>query len=362
MRALSGELTIDLSAVQKNYLYLDGLSAVTCETAAAVKANAYGLGLNHVAPALYDVGARRFFVATLAEAVQLRGLLKGAAIYVLNGFVPSESQIYFQHNLVPVLNSVKELESYRKFIGDAALPAIMHFDTGMNRLGFSGDDVVYLSRGDGLLQGLNIHYVMSHFASADEMDNPFTRMQYECFLKLSDSFSNIPKSLSNSAGLFHGSDYHFDLVRPGVAIYGGKPTDNLQNPMRQVVSLNVPVLQVRSVKSGDICGYNETYSFDSDGQIAIVSCGYADGLLRSLSNSASLYYKGYELPVRGRVSMDLVICDLCHVPDAELPQSGDMVEVIGAHQSVDDLAQKAGTISYEVLTSLGSRYSRSYVE
>ncbi len=363
-----GTLTVNLSALTDNYHTINNKVGGACTVAAVVKADGYGLGASHVAQALHRAGAGQFFVASVEEGVELRKIIPSAVIYVLNGFATDERQLYIQSQLTPVLNSVSDIENYKQLAVEVnrSLAAIIHIDTGMNRLGLEYPEVVFLAKERDALDGLDIQCVMSHFCSSEQPDNPSNQRQHDIFLEyckvLEVRGRSFKKSLCNSGGVFAHDKYHLDMVRPGVALYGGNPSDFDVNPMSQLVTLDVPILQIKSVKKGDYCGYNETYRFDSDSNIAIVSLGYADGISRHLSNEGSLYYKGYKLPIRGRVSMDLIICDLSDVPECEMPTLGDMVEVIGPHQTIDDLAQSAGTISYEILTSLGARYARSYIQ
>ena len=358
--AISGELTIDLSALERNYKTLDKLSTDTCETACVVKADAYGLKVGKCAPVLYEAGARTFFVETNDEGVELRSVLPDdAIIYVLGGLSYSEEQ-----GIIPVLNSLEEIKLAHK-IGNN-LPVAIHFDTGMNRLGLGEGEANVLFQDTSILKGLNVRLVISHFASSEQADSPDNQAQFERFNTVKNRIAQLcPEarfSLANSGGLFLGADYHFDMTRAGVALYGAHPTSSHEdNPMEPIVSLSVPVLQVRTANKGEGAGYNSTYRFDQDADLAIVSIGYADGLPRSLSNKGVFYWKGYALPIRGRVSMDSIICDLAGVPENEYPELGDMVEVIGKSQSLDALASFAGTISYEILTSLGARYKRTYM-
>lgn len=363
MCAMSGELGINLGAIKLNYAYIDGLSASTCETACAVKADAYGLGAKHVAPALYDAGARSFFVATLDEAIEVQTALVCANIYVLGGFSWQNRSIYKQYGLIPVLNSLDEIALYKSYALEEgrALPSAVHFDTGMSRLGLGAGEAAILCDDMALLDGLDLALIMSHFVSSEEAGNPLNNTQYEKFKQLASHFPTAKRSLCNSGGVFLNSDYHFDLARTGIALYGGNPSDSLSaNPMQPVVSLDAPVLQIKSVKQGETAGYNGVHVFAEDTNVAIISIGYADGLLRTLSSNGAFYWQGHRLPICGRVSMDTVICDLANVPKGDYPNMGDMVEIIGKSQTIDDLAAAAGTISYEILTSLGTRYKRTY--
>lgn len=362
--AFSGELTIDIAALMRNYKALDAMSASSCETAVSVKADAYGLGARDVVSALYVAGARRFFVATLDEAITVRSVLSHADIFVFNGFMNSARDVYDEYNLTPVLNSLAEIELYGAFSRDCgkALPAIIHFDTGMNRLGLVGDETQMLCGDLSLMDGIDVQFIMSHFSSSEEAANSINAAQYEAFKKILPYFDGVKKSLCNSAGIFLSEKYHLDMTRPGIALYGGCAVSKMNKIIRPVVSLSAPIIQIHSVKKGEFAGYNETYCFDKGGNVAIISIGYADGVLRSLGNNGSLYWQGHKLPIRGRVSMDLLICDLSAVAQQDYPAIGDMVEVIGAHQSIDNLAKSAGTIPYEIITSLGDRYNRSYIK
>lgn len=361
--ALSGELNIDLNALQENYRHLDSLSAKTCETGAAVKADAYGIGIEQAAPALFEAGTRRFFVATLEEGITLRKILPDAMIYILNGFVP-ESTEYKALRLIPILNSLSDIAAYTHLarLEEEKLPAVIHFDTGMNRVGLNVEETSILDHNHDMLDPLKIDFFMSHFASADEEENSSIHNQFEKFKVIYHTFLDIKTSLCNSSGIFRGTAYHLDITRPGIALYGGNPTPETHNPMKPVANLSVPALQIKNVKKNETCGYGETYCFEKDTGVVTVSLGYADGFFRSLGNKGKLFWKNYELPIRGRVSMDLVICDLQNVPENEYPKPYDMLEVLGPHQSVDSIASDAGTISYEILTNLGPRYRRSYIK
>jgi len=363
MCALSGELVIDLSAIRQNYKIINSNSDGNYETAVAVKANAYGTGIGKVAPTLYNAGAGSFFVATIDEGIELRKILTDVHIYILNGFSEGAYDAYIQYNLVPVLNSLHEIKLYQNYSVnlESELAAILHFDTGMNRLGIPADEAEVIFDDLSVLEGIYIQYVISHFSSSEESNNSVNDEQFQKFQKIIKYFPKAKYSICNSGGVFLSDDYHLDMVRTGIALYGGNPTDKFtENPMKAVVSLNVPVLQIKSVKKGETSGYNGSYRFHKNGRVSIMSIGYADGLLRSVGNGGALFWKGYKMPIRGRVSMDLVICDLSEIPEKNHLRIGDMVEVIGEYQSIDDLARSAGTISYEILTSLGSRYKRIY--
>lgn len=358
---MSGQLTIDLNALEYNYKLCQKTAGNGCQVAAVVKADAYGLGLAHMAPILWKAGARCFFVATIEEAERLRLLLAEAEIVVLNGFKPGEEGMYFEYRIIPAICSLEEMDRAKEYARRAAqkLRIFLHLDTGTNRLGIEREHVKGLSERVEDYYSLKLAGVMSHFACADE-DHEMNDAQYRLFQELCVHFPDVPKSLANSFGLFRSADYALDIARPGMALFGLNPMPGQKNPMRPVVDLKVPVLQIRSVRQGETVGYGATYSFQKDAKLAVVSLGYADGFLRALSNKGHLYWKDYALPIRGRVSMDQTVVDLSEVPEKNYPQVGDMLEVIGTHQSADDLAEAAGTIGYEILTGLGTRYHRVY--
>ena len=352
---MRGCLTIDLGALARNYRTIQNMVGENCTASAVVKADAYGLGVAPVAKALLENGTESFFVANLDEASALRGILgEGAVIYTLNGFEAECTSVYEGEGITPVLNSLEDVQAFGAHGQDLPAPAL-HIDTGMNRLGIRADRL-------DALQGQDFSLVMSHFACADEKDHSMNAAQFEVFQAAAKHFPGTKKSLANSSGVFRSNTYHFDMVRPGMCLYGLNPRPETKNPMEAVVSLSVPILQIRDTAPGETCGYNATYRFKNKTRLAVVALGYADGFLRSLSNAGALYWRGIPCPVRGRVSMDLTIIDLGAVPENDLPRAGDMVEVIGPHQSADDLAASAGTIGYEILTSLGARHLRHYMD
>ena len=352
MNNLSGTLTISLSAIQENYKQLQSLCGSTCETAAVVKANAYGLGVSKVTPALYQAGARTYFVATLDEGIEIRELIKDAKIYTFNGFDSTQAPTYKKHKIAPILNSYEALRQYKDTGGG---PAILNCDTGMNRLGLTQAEVGRVIDDPSTLETIQLDYVMSHFSSSEEPDNRRNEQQFDRFKSLMPHFRDKKFSLCNSEGIFRSSNYHCDLTRPGIALYG------VGQGMQPVVSLSAPVLQIHSVKQGETAGYNETYTFQNDSNVAVIGAGYADGLPISLSNRGAVYWQGYRLPICGRVSMDLIICDLKDVPENQYPKRGDQCEVIGQNQTTEMLSKDAGIIPYVIFTSLGKRYKRTYI-
>lgn len=353
-------LTIDLDAIGANWRLLrDRLAGVPC--AAVVKADAYGLGMTQVAPALAAAGCRTFFVAQLDEGVALRAVLPEAAIGVLAAPVAGFEADYAHHGLMPVLNSLPDVHAWAAFTRthDAVPQAILQLDTGMCRLGLSSAEVEALAEHPDRLAGIRPAYVMSHLACADEPDHPQNREQLQSFREARMAFPHSRASFANSSGIFLGTEYHFDLARPGAALYGINPTPGKANPMRPVVTLQAKVLQVRSIEKGRAVGYGATYRAEAPKRIATVALGYADGFLRHLSGQGSAWYKGTRLPLAGRVSMDVTGLDVSALPPDSLGP-GDLVELLGPDQGVDDLAKQAGTIGYEILTALGRRYYRIY--
>ena len=355
-------LTIDLDAIAANYRLLRGrLAGAAC--AAVVKADAYGLGMEHVAPALARAGCETFFVAHIDEGIELRRLLPDAGIHVFNGLHAGCEPVFAEHRLVPVLNSLGDIEAWARFCGRAGAspfpPADIHLDTGMTRLGLPPDEVDVLAGEPDRLGSIDVAYVLSHLACADEPGHGLNRRQVDAFRKARGALAAGAASLANSSGIFLGPDYHFDLARPGAALYGVAPVPGESNPMAQVVRLQGKILQVRDVDTPQTVGYGATHRIARRGRIATVAVGYADGYLRSLSNSGGANFGDIRVPVVGRVSMDLITLDVSDLPH-RTARPGDLVDLIGPHNPVDRLAADAGTIGYEILTSLGSRYHRVY--
>lgn len=363
----TGIITIDCSALRQNYQTLQNQVGSNCTVAGVVKANAYGIGANECADIIGPLGCNLFFVATLDEAISLRNHLNHTSahkpeIIVLDGVFAGADDEYFQHSLTPVLNSLDDIEYWKKIAQNKnqKLSAHIHFDTGMNRLGLGYDETKILTANKNhLLDGLSIQTIMSHFACADEKDHPLTEQQFERFSDIARHFPDIKKSLANSPGTFRNTKYHFDMVRPGRSLYGRNPCEDMENPMQRVASLHVRIQQIREAKKGESVGYGASHNFKKNATLATVSMGYADGFFRYLSNKGNLYWNGIACPVLGRVSMDLVTVDLTHLE--QKPQKGDLLEVIGPNQSADNLAASANTIGYEILASLGPRYFRNYI-
>jgi len=359
-------LTIDLDALAANYRALRDLAA-SAECAAVVKADAYGLGMAEAAPALARAGCRTFFVATLTEAAALRALLPDAVIYVFSGLMPGTAELYRAADLRPVLNSADEIKEWASFcvsLGEQ-LPCAVHIDSGMNRLGLSADEVDQVAEASELWQAVTLSLVMSHLACADEPDHPKSETQRKTFDRLRARLPRALASLANSAGILLGPDFAYDMVRPGIALYGGHPRRHGKNPFRPVVHLKGRVLQIRQVAAGETVGYGATRTMGRPTRIAVVSVGYADGFFRALSakdgeDGLAAYFGPHAAPILGRVSMDLITIDVTSVPE-DISGRGAWVELIGPNVEAYEVAARAGTIDYEVLTNLGRRALRRYL-
>lgn len=361
----SAVLKIDLDAIAHNYRSLLKKVGPACRVAAMVKANAYGMGARRVASVLVDEGCNTLFTANAEEALELYAHFRDTdrempALVVLNGVLPGMEQVFAASGLIPVLNSLDQITNYTSIarrIG-RELPCYLHFDTGMNRLGLDAQETLYVLTKPEILRGLDVRCIMSHLACADEVGHEKT---FEQFMKFEDIQKQLPErisktchlSLANSSGIFRGPDLHFSMVRPGMALYGLNPTPETDNPMKPVVSLKTKILQTRICNGGDTIGYGATHAIEQPTPIVTIAAGYADGMHRLLSNKAKIYIDGIACPVVGRVSMDLIGVDITPLTEKP-PRMGDWVEIIGDNQSADDLAAQAGTIGYEMLTSIGN--------
>ncbi|TBE14682.1 alanine racemase [Rhizobium ruizarguesonis] len=357
----SGYLTIDLSALVRNYRRLSA-EVAPGRTAAVVKANAYGLGAERVAPVLYAAGCRHFFVAQFIEALRLKPYLANdATMFVLNGLQPGNETTAAEHGFVPIINSLEQWHQWADAAKalDRTLPAVLQCDTGMSRLGLPPEDRRALADLVAAESGIDVLFVMSHLASADDAESEQNEDQRQEMARVAAEFPQLPVCFANSGGIFLGRAYHGVLVRPGIALYGGVPTAGLATPMEPVVNLDVAVVQTGTVPSGARVGYGATHVTAGETRLATIAAGYADGLRRSLSGRGAVYSGGVRLPIVGRVSMDSITVDISALPEGTLTL-GSLVEVLGPNQTLEDLAQNAGTISYEILTGLGHRYARRY--
>ncbi|OWV91899.1 alanine racemase [Rhizobium sp. N122] len=357
----TGYLTIDLAALGRNYRKLVSMLAPV-RAGAVVKADAYGLGAERVARALYGEGCRHFFVAQFVEAVRLRPTLaRNAQIFVLNGLQPGNEIACAEMGIVPVLNSLAQWRQWSETARmlKRCLPAVLQFDTGMSRLGFPRQERAELAA--ALRDGSNVEilFIMSHLASADDMESDQNGEQWAEMSRIADEFPGFDMSFANSGGVFLGDAYHGVLARPGIALYGGAPNAGGTNPMEPVVSLDVAVVQTRTVPAGTKIGYGGAHVAEREMRLATIAAGYADGLPRSLGDRGAVYVNGIRLPIVGRVSMDSVTVDVSELTEGTLTL-GSLVEVLGPNQTLEDIAGDAGTISYEILTGLGDRYDRQY--
>lgn len=341
-------LTIDLQAIADNWRALDRLTKA--ETGAVVKADSYGLGAERVANALAQAGARQFFVALAEEGAALRQALgDGPVINVFSGHMAGDAEAIRDAALTPMINSTEQL--LRQLETLPGHPFGVQLDSGMNRLGMEAAEWAALR---DIAQSQPLTLIMSHLACSDAPDHEMNAAQLRSFHHMTQGI-NVARSLSATGGILLGSDYHFDVTRPGIGLYGGRPFDDAQ----PVVTLDVPVIQTRTVTPGETVGYGNSWTADTMVTLATVAAGYADGLKRALGNAvgeACFQHDGRTLPIVGRVSMDLITVDISAL--SEVPQT---LQLIGPGQGVDDLADWAGTIGYEILTSLGARYDRHYI-
>lgn len=361
-----GRLTVDLGALKRNWQALDKVSRGAL-TGAVVKADAYGTGITQASRAFYEAGARFFFAATPDEGIAVRAALPDDAhIFILDGLFPGAASLYVGERLMPCIASIPMLEEWLQAClqSNQALPAALHFDTGINRLGFRLNETSIVKRMIEQI-GYAPQMIMSHLACADVPGHEKNRTQLALFTSVMAQFPGIPASLANSAGLMSNRENHFQMVRPGIALYGGRAVAGRRNPMAQVVRLEAPILMTKDVKTGETVGYGALQTMSRDSRLAIVGIGYADGFFRALSSSnnhrgTNVVIHGTPCPVVGRVSMDMIGVDITDLP--QIPVAGEMAEIIGEQVTADDHADAAGTIGYEVLTSLKGRYTRHYAE
>ncbi|WP_120502496.1 alanine racemase [Roseovarius sp. EL26] len=341
----SGRLTIDLGAVCANWRALD--TVTRAETAAVVKADAYGLGASRVARALATAGARTFFVANAEEGAALRQALgPGPTINVFSGHMSGDTDMIGDLDLVPMLNSLEQMIRHVESL--PSHPFGVQLDTGMNRLGMEPQE--WSAVREIMLQ-MSPRLIISHLACADEPNHIMNQEQLNVFKSITSDL-NIPRSLANTGGILLGRQYDFDMTRPGIGLYGGHPFDEAQ----YVVTLDIPVVQCRDLEVDETVGYGNSFTATRPTRIATISAGYADGIMRAIAAGAMLFADGVACPIAGRISMDLIGVDI-----TDLGEDPKDMRLLGAEQTVDDLADDAGTIGYEILTSLGSRYARRYI-
>lgn len=344
----TSHLTIDLDAIAANWRALDKASASGVQTAAVVKADAYGLGAKRVAQALARAGARRFFVAAAEEGAAIRQALgPGPQINILSGHMAGDTDMIGDLDLTPMLNSLDQITRHLESLPGHAFG--VQLNTGMNRLGM--DEMEWDAVAPFVLEA-GPELLMSHLACADDPDHPLNESQLARFHAMTDGTS-VPRSFAATGGILLGPRYHFDLTRPGIGLYGGRPYE----AALPVVTLSLPIIQTREVAAGEPVGYSCAWVAEKPSVIATLAAGYADGLMRTLSNKAILWDEATPCPLVGRVSMDLITADITHLP--EIPR---YLNILCEQQTVDDLADTAGTIGYEILTHFAARYSRRYIE
>lgn len=363
----TGLITVDLDALCANWRALAQLVA-PAECGAVVKADAYGLGAAEVIPALARAGCRTFFIATPEEASVARRLVPSARLFALDGLVPGSAQNLIAADVAPVLSGLDEIADWSAHARQAGrrLPAALHVDSGLNRLGLSAGDVSSLARERERLEHLDVRLVMSHLACADDPNHPHNERQRAAFeqRRATLALPSASASLAASDGLMLGAPFHFDLVRPGYALYGGQAFQGGATPVNPVVMVAAGILQVRTVEAGESVGYSASWVAPRQTRVAIVAAGYADGLGRGLSASSNetggiVMVHGQSAPIVGRVSMDLITVDVTDVVGRV--QRGDLVTLIGPGLTIEAMGRAAGTIGYEVLTRLGTRFARRYV-
>lgn len=356
-------LTIDLGAVRHNYRLLRS-KLVSAQCGAAVKADSYGLGATRISEVLFEEGCRHFFVAHLEEAIALRPHLpESADIYVMHGSPVGYEAEFLEHSCIPVLNSCQQILAWRDLAQQKQrlLPAIIQLDTGMSRMGMSQTEVQAWMADPDFIDGIDVQYLMSHLACAEDQQNAMNRQQLQTFQALRKQLPPCRATLANSSGIFLGPDFQLDLVRPGAALYGLTPVAGAANPLQAVAHLQGKIIQTREIAAGTGVGYSLTYRSTQVRRIATVAVGYADGWLRSLSNRGMVMIGDKPVPMVGNVSMDTITLDVSEIA-LELLYPGALVDLISAKNTADEVAQHAGTIGYEILTSLGLRYQRHYID
>jgi len=360
-------LTVDLKALVENWRILKARARAGCDVGAVVKADAYGLGLEPVARALAGAGCATFYVAHLDGAIALRQILgPGPRIASLNGPNKGTERDYAAFRIIPVLSTPEHVKTWRGFAEreDVLLESVVQVDTGMKRLGLTEGEFASLMDDAAGFAGLHPQMLMSHLACADEPAEPMNRAQLSTFVALlarfRTRFPDARGSLANSAGLLLGPDFHFDYARPGIALYGSNPTSGVPNPMLPVAYLKARIVQVARVDTPGTVGYGAAAKVAEGTKLATVSMGYADGYLRSLSGRGDGMLDGLKVPVVGRISMDLITFDVSNVSDSAA-RPGNFIDILNATLTVDDVAKRAGTIGYEILTSLGQRFHRRYL-
>jgi len=348
----SAELRVDLSTVIDNYQTLSTQSSAAC--ASVIKADAYGLGMEHVASALYhNTDCDTFFVANLIEAVKLRSLLKEPKIYVFNGLFADQVDAYLEHNITPIINDPDQIQFWE---GKRA-PCGIHFDTGINRLGFSTQQSEEFFNTQN---NLNIDLVLSHFIQSEIPNHPSNEIQLDQFMRVRYQLPNAKASLCNSAGIYLGEEYHFDLLRPGIMLYGGNPgLPKRPDGIKQAIEIKAKILQIREIGAGMSVGYNSLWTAAEKSRIAILNIGYADGTLKTSDKNASVFVGDYHAKVVGKTSMDMIAVDITN-PKFDKVSINDFAEILGSNITLEMVAENSTLGHYELMTGIGRRYNKIY--
>ncbi|PKP94845.1 MAG: alanine racemase [Alphaproteobacteria bacterium HGW-Alphaproteobacteria-16] len=358
----SSQLRVDLGSVRANYRALAAqVSPAQC--GAVVKADGYGLGARKVAPALHREGCRIFFVAQLCEAFDVLDTVGvGSTIFILNGLDPQSEEICATWGFVPVLNAHCQVDRWRALsrAQGKLLPAALQMDSGMSRLGLDFETIDALAHDPDFRREVSVRLLMTHLACADDPSHEANGAQLGRFLAARSLFAEAPASIANSGGMFLSSDFHCDVVRPGIALFGGQTGAGAEQ-LRPVVALDARILQIREIADGAGVGYGLDYVARGPRRLATIGMGYGDGWPRNLGGIGAAWSGGCRLPIVGRISMDSMVIDISDLPENALNE-GDFVEFLGPSQSLKDVARDAGTIGYEILTRLGRRHRRVYVE
>ncbi len=369
--AAPARLTINLGNLVENWRTLN-LRSGNARASAVVKADAYGLGIEEVTAALYHHGCHDFFVANADEGMLARQFAPDARIFVLAGAWPGVEKQFFEYDLVPVLASLDQLGNWMSAVAEFGdHPCALAIDTGMNRLGLSVEEALELANDPTRPASFAPVHIMSHLACADEPGNPMNDAQLAAFQRVAEAFEGTDSSIANSAGIHLGPDFHFDMTRPGIALYGGSTGSAAAPATLPVVTAQARIVQLRKANAGETVSYGATHTLSRDSRLAIVAAGYADGWHRAMSGAgvplrttdpkgAEGFVCGQRVPLIGRITMDLSIFDVTDIPENEL-RVGDYVELFGENIPLEEVAKSAGTIGYELLTSLGNRYQRDYV-
>ena len=358
MKYSTAETTIDLRAIKSNYLFIKKFCS-KAEIAASVKASSYGLGgENKIVKLLRNLKCKNFFVANLKEALTIRKKFKDITIYILNGLNKGEETIFLKNNLTPVLNTYEQFLKWTSFLKKKNnVKIVIHIDTGMNRLGFQNYDVKRLIKNKKKLDSYKDILLMSHLACSDDKKDNYNKVQKKKFDTIIKNFPGYKYSLSASGGIFLGKNYHYDMVRPGIALYGGR--QNFHKKIKHVVSLKAPIIQISKIPKNSYFGYSKLYKSSKKIISATISLGYADGIGIRLTNRGRAIFKGKTLPMIGRISMDLIILDITKVKNQI--KTGDFVDIYNNNLTIDDFAKLSDTIPYRVITSTSQRYRKFYI-